>query len=263
MAYLIKCKVGAFRSLMETIEQLTHEVNFLINKEGLHIQCMDTNHVALVSLNVPPKAFNTFSCKNEKTIGLSLTSFLKILKCAQPKDDFEMCPSDESEDVVYLEFSNDKRTFSYDLKLLDLPFSPLNIPSRDDDAIIHMNSDDFRDIISDLSKLGTEVAIEPGDEEILFVIESDEGKGQFEIKYDDDVKKIALEEEVSQLFALKYLVHFAKACSFCDMVELRMKEGNPLMVEFPLPKLSSCMIDIDTKNYGSLLFFLAPKIDDE
>jgi proliferating cell nuclear antigen len=249
---------------METIEQLTHDTTILINKEGFHIQCMDTNHVALVSLNIPPRAFNSFECKDEKTIGLSLTSFMKILKCAQPKDDFEMCPSDETDDVIFLEFSNEKRTFSYDLKLLDLPYSPLNIPSRDDDAIIHMNTTDFREVIADLGKLGTEVAIEPGEDEILFVIESDEGKGQFEIKYDDDVKKIALEEEISQLFALKYLAHFAKACTFCDLVELRMKDGNPLMVEFPLPKLSSCMIDTGGSiSYGSLLFFLAPKIDED
>jgi DNA polymerase III sliding clamp (beta) subunit (PCNA family) len=68
---------------------------------------------------------------------------------------------------------------------------------------------------------------------------------------------------VTQLFSLKYLSTFSKACSFCPKVELRLSDQQPLVIRFPLPRMSDNLIDDDNKDgYGILLFFLAPKIED-
>jgi proliferating cell nuclear antigen len=157
------------------------------------------------------------------------------------------------------------------MKLMELSYTPIDIPARDDDAVIVFPSGDFQNLIKDLSPLGTDVSIIADESNISFSIESDTGKGTYTIEYKDANQADAgvicseFEESVKQLFSLKYLSNFSKSCSFCQKVELRMKDENPLVMRFPLPRLSDCLITDDNsqqQNFGILLFFLAPKIED-
>ena len=108
-------------------------------------------------------------------------------------------------------------------------------------------------------KLGTEVTVKPKDDKIYFEVKSDQGTGNFELAYNEDCKKVDISEEIEQKLSLKYMNHFAKACSFCKSVEIRMKDENPIIIEFPLTRMSGCLINADD-DFGSILFFLAPKI---
>lgn len=62
---------------------------------------------------------------------------------------------------------------------------------------------------------------------------------------------INLEESVTQTFSLRYLNNFTKATGLCDKVTLRMGSDVPLEVEYKIG------------DFGSLRYYLAPKIDDE
>jgi proliferating cell nuclear antigen len=62
---------------------------------------------------------------------------------------------------------------------------------------------------------------------------------------------INLEESVTQTFSLRYLNNFTKATGLCDKVTLRMGADVPLEVEYKIG------------DFGSLRYYLAPKIDDE
>ena len=265
MNYTISCKTGPFRYLLETIKELETDVNFQITKEGLSLQCMDRNHVALVSLNIPAKSFEKFKCKVDTVIGVNLDTFLTIIKCASgPKDDLVIEPIvGGGDDIVCIKLVGEERNLSYEMKLMDIDSNPLKIPARDNDVVLQMNSSTYKQIFADMIKLGSEVVIKPHKDRVYFEVRSDQGVGNFDLEYtDDNCKNVELNEEIDQKLALKYLNHFAKACTFCKKVELRMKDENPLIVEFQLPRMSSCLIDPDD-NFGSILFFLAPKIGDD
>merc|ERR1712129_672657 len=67
----------------------------------------------------------------------------------------------------------------------------------------------------------------------------------------DNAVMITLEEMVTQTFSLRYLNNFTKATGLSDKVTLRMGAGVPLEVEYKIA------------DFGSLRYYLAPKIDDD
>lgn len=260
----LECKVSVFKNLIEAVANIVSEVVLVFSNKGVKMQCMDPNHVGLVMLSLPKSTFQRYKCDAEEKIGLSLATLLKILKVAGISDDCCMSTEDADPDTVDIKFINNDRTFEYNMKLLDLQYDAIQIPDRDDNAVIMFPSKEFQAIIKDLSALGDEVTITANEDSIGFSIESDNGKGSYTLEYKDEgVECVEFEEKLSQLFAIKYLNSFSKACSFCDKVELRMKDEQPLAIRFPLPKMSNCLIDLnDDQSHGILLFFLAPKIED-
>lgn len=62
---------------------------------------------------------------------------------------------------------------------------------------------------------------------------------------------IEMEEPVNLNFALRYLKSFSKAAPLSDRVSLCLSRDVPLLVKYEIPE------------FGSLSYYLAPKIDDE
>merc|ERR1711997_1331481 len=73
----------------------------------------------------------------------------------------------------------------------------------------------------------------------------DDGDGE------DNGVRIQLEESVTQTFSLRYLNNFTKATGLSKEVVLRMGADVPLEVEYKIG------------DFGSLRYYLAPKIDDD
>merc|ERR1712228_794316 len=67
----------------------------------------------------------------------------------------------------------------------------------------------------------------------------------------DNAVLITMEETVTQTFSLRYLNNFTKATGLSDSVTLRMGSEVPLEVEYKIA------------DFGSLRYYLAPKIDDD
>jgi proliferating cell nuclear antigen len=289
MSIKLECNVSTFRNLIDSISKIVSDVVFVFTPKGVKLQCMDSNHVGLIMLSLPKTTFKKYTCTKEEEIGMNLLSFIKILNCASSKDVCILTSSPTAPDVLLIEFSNESRSFEYEMKLMQLDFSAIEIPERDDDAVITFPSSALQNLIKDLSPLGAEIYIHADEKFISFSIESDTGKGTYKIEYKDTPQSgasgdtddedssdggeaITLQgtsvvcdeftNAVTQLFSLKYLSTFSKACSFCPKVELRMADSQPLVIRFPLPRMSDNMIDSEDTGFGVLLFFLAPKIED-
>jgi len=121
-----------------------------------------------------------------------------------------------------------------------------------------MNALEFSRICSDLSILGETVAISVGKDGVKFSVSGEMGTGNMTVRDNgsSDVKEgdrvdIEMEEPVNLNFAMRYLKSFAKAAPLCDRVQLCLSRDVPLLVKYDIP------------NFGSLSYYLAPKIDDE
>merc|ERR1711933_173159 len=67
----------------------------------------------------------------------------------------------------------------------------------------------------------------------------------------DNAVLITLDEPVNQTFSLRYLNNFTKATGLSENVMLRLGPEVPLEVEYKIA------------DFGSLRYYLAPKIDDD
>ena len=267
----LECKLSNLRSLIAALSIVNSELVIECNSKGIKSQCMDSNHVGLVMFTIPKKSFKKYTCESTERLGLNLDALSKILACGDSKDDCILSTSKKDPDVVNVTFFNNLRTIDYDLKLLDLSHQDLSIPSRDEDIVVTFPSSQWKNIISDISKLGDDVIIKATQTQVHFKFTSDAGSGTLAVEYSDELVQCKeYESDVSQMFALKYLKDFSKACDFCSDIELRMLDKNPVILRFSLPKMSGCMIDTaddgtntQTKGYGTLLYFLAQKVNDD
>merc|ERR1711894_527121 len=98
---------------------------------GMSLQAMDSSHVSLVSLMLRSDGFDTFRCDRSLTLGISLSSMSKILKCAANDDAITVKAGDNADTVTFMfESPNGEKVSDYEMKLMDLDTEHLGIPDR-------------------------------------------------------------------------------------------------------------------------------------
>lgn len=193
-------------------------------------------------------------------MGINLTSFSKILRCAGSKDSVKIVADDAGADCAEFMFENETldRIAHFELKLMDIDTEHLGIPENSDyQAIVNMPSTEYRRIFNDLSVIGDTISIELTKNSACFSVEGDIGSGSLNISQTEaadekDAITINVKEPVKMTFPGKYLNMFTKAVPMSETVTLCIQDGNPLAIEFSLPDEN-----------GFVRYFLAPKIDSE
>jgi len=251
------------KKIMDSIKELVTEANFDCSSTGITLQAMDSSHVSLVALFLRAEGFQQYRCDRNISLGISLASMSKVLKCAG-NDDIITLKAEDSGDSISFMFESPKQTrmSHFALKLMDIDSEHLGIPDTEYKCVIKMSSAEFQRICRELSVIGDTVKISASKEGVKFTVTGDMGSGSIMCKQnasiDDDEKEdtvqIKLEDEVSLTFALRYLNFFAKATPLSDTVTLKMSEDVPLVVEYKIGEDS---------DMGYIRFYLAPKISDE
>lgn len=221
---------------------------------------MDQSHVSLVTLSLRSQAFEMYRCDRPLSLGINLSSFSKILKCAGNNDSLKITADDDGADAAEFIFENTSadRVAHFQLKLMDIDSEHMGVPDNTDyEAVINMPSAEYRRIFTDLSVIGDTISIECSKQSACFSVEGDIGTGSLNIQQSDaadDEKNavtITVQEPVKMTFPGRYLNLFAKAVPISEQVTLCLSASSPLAVEFALPEEN-----------GYVRFFLAPKIDE-
>ena len=221
-------------------------------------QAMDQPHVCLTTMTLRTQAFDVYRCDRPLSMGINLSSFSKILKCAQSDDNVRITADDAGPDSAEFMFENAgaDRVAHFQLKLMDIDSEHLNIPENSDyQAIITMPTSEYRRIFSDLSVIGDTISIELTKNTASFAVEGDIGSGSLTLQQSDSAEDknpvtINVKEPVKMTFPGKYLNMFTKAVPMSESVTMCLLDGNPLAIEFSL----------EGEN-GFVRYFLAPKID--
>ena len=74
------------KQIVQAIKELVTEVNIDVSPDGLHIQAMDSSHVALVNLRLNKSGFEFYRCEKPMTLGLSVTNLCKVMKLVNNHD---------------------------------------------------------------------------------------------------------------------------------------------------------------------------------
>ncbi|GAA5963512.1 hypothetical protein JCM3765_006264 [Sporobolomyces pararoseus] len=182
------------KKILDAVKELVTDANFDCTDEGIKLQAMDNSHVALVSLNLAKSGFQEYRCDRDMSLGMSLTSLQKIIKCAG-NNDMVTLRADESVDVLALLFEAKKqdRVGEYEMKLMDIDQEHLGIPDTVYDAEISLPATEFARIIRDLKELGESVKIEVSKDGVRFSADGDIGTAAVTLKPSEEKGRV--EEE--------------------------------------------------------------------
>jgi len=281
-----------FKKIVSALSDLVEQGNFQVDSNMISFQGMDSSHVSLVSLQLTEGGFENYRCDSNQVLGIQFAALNKILKCMTNKDSLSIQAQDDGDLINFIFESQDQKRYSnFELKLNDIDAEQLGIPDTDYGTTVKMPSSEFQRICRDLAAIGDTVTISATKQGVQFAVDGDIGAGSMMIKgmvggagaskvkdedatqmeeEDEDMQmdvptqnvdddgdaedngvRIELEESVTQTFSLRYLNNFTKATGLSKEVVLRMGADVPLEVEYKIA------------DFGSLRYYLAPKIDDD
>ena len=223
---------------------------------------MDSSHVSLVTLNLKAEGFEHYRCDRNLSLGISLQSMGKILKCAGNEDIITLKSEDKGDNVTFM-FESPKQTriSHFQLKLMDIDSEHLGIPDTKYQCAVEMPASEFQRICREISVIGDTVKISASKDGVKFAVAGDMGTGSITLKQnasidddEEDAISVKVDEECTLTFALRYLNFFAKATPLSSTVTLKMSPDVPLSVAYSIG---------ENGDMGSLQYFLAPKIEDE
>lgn len=249
--------VTILKKIVESIKDIVNIVNIDASPTGLSFQAMDLSHVALVSLVLRQDGFQSYEAQRNIPLGIKLVNLHKILKCADNSDVVTLeCEDDPQQLQIKFESQSQDKISKFCLNLMMQEDEQLQIPETIYSSRVSMPSGEFSRIIRELSQLAESVKISTTKKSITFSVHGDIVNGDMELRENNSNRpsetiKIDVDETVTNSFSLTFLNQFTRASSLSDTVNLYMSENTPLVVDFPI------------SDFGSLKFYLAPKLNEE
>lgn len=248
-----KKKRTQFIYIFNYLKNITDRLSWNVSPEMLYIQGMDSSHICIYELFLKKSWFDVWDVSENKTYGLSLAIFNKIMHICSDKQTIII--SDESVDKLNIQFiSEEKGEFNkfFEIPLMEIDEDMLSIPEQDYEVDIKMESKKFKSVIDELFIFNDVLNIVCNESEIILESESTDGNMKAVIT-SDDIEMLAIVENttIKASFGIKYISHMCQFYKLSESCIVHLSENTPIMVKYDLG--DECL----------MRFYLAPKIGDD
>ena len=244
---LVTIQASAIKSTFEVLKDILNDVNVYFRPSGMYIVTLDTARTSLIDMFLSADNFEEYQCEHDEIIaGINISNTFKLLKTITNNDVLKIeINSKEYMDIEIISESK-KTSTRFQLKLLDINESRIEVP----DVVMTSNtilpSADFQRLCRDMSNIGSEIEITRNGKEITLRCEGDFANQETCIECPDD------SPEIKGVYSLKYLNIFTKATSMCASVQIMQEEGNRFLI-----------LKYNVANLGEVKFYLATKVTDD
>jgi proliferating cell nuclear antigen len=244
---LVTIQASAIKSTFEVLKDILNDVNIYFKPDGMHVVTLDTARTSLIDMFLSADNFEEYSCNVDEVIaGINISNTFKLLKTITNNDILTIeINSKEFMDIEIV--SEVKKTCTkFQLKLLDINESRIEVPDVVMTSVTTLPSMDFQRLCRDMSNIGTDIEITRVGKQLKLRCEGDFANQETIIECPDDT------EEIKGLYSLRYLNIFAKATSMCASVQLMQENGNRFLI-----------LKYNVANLGELKFYLATKVSED
>ena len=157
---LVTIQASAFKSTFEVLKDILNDVNIYFRPDGMYVVTLDTARTSLIDMYLSADNFEEYHCDQEEIIaGINISNTFKLLKTITNNDVLKMAiNSKEYMDIEII--SETKKTNSkFQLKLLDINESRIEVPDVAMTTITTLPSADFQRLCRDMSNIGTDIEI--------------------------------------------------------------------------------------------------------
>ena len=238
MTFSIKVKQSELSNIMGALGTLVDEATIEIDADGLKFRGMDPSHIALMDVNYPSSAFESFGVDAPQKFGVRVADLVKIVK--RFKDSVELSEKDSM-----LNISGDGK--AYKLRLLEASSSSTPLPKLEFKANVELRDVAILDkALGDIQTVSDYATLEAKSGLFYLSGRGDSGEVNVTISRALDIKT-EVKEESKATYSLDYLVKVVKAVKTDKPVKLEYSTKMPLKLSF---------------EDGKLQYFLAPRVQD-
>lgn len=244
---LVTIQATAFKSTFEVLKDILNDVNIYFKPEGMTIVTLDTARTSLIDMFLSADNFEEYSCDQDEIIaGINISNTFKLLKTITNNDVLKIeINSKEYMDIEIMSESKKTNT-KFQLKLLDINESKIEVPEVTMTTVTTLPSVDFQRLCRDMSNIGAEIQIRRHGMKISFTCDGDFANQETMIDCKEESPDIA------GLYSLRYLNIFTKATSMCSSVQIIQENGNRFLI-----------LKYNVANLGELKFYLATKVSED
>jgi proliferating cell nuclear antigen len=213
----------------------------------MYIVTLDTARTSLIDMFLAADNFEEYSCEQEEIIaGINISNTFKLLKTITNNDVLTI--EINSKEYMDIEITSEakKTSTKFQLKLLDINESRIEVPDVNMTSVTILPSADFQRLCRDMSNIGNEIEITRVGKELRLRCEGDFANQETAIECPEE------SPEITGLYSLRYLNIFTKATSMCSSVQIMQEEGNRFLI-----------LKYNVANLGDLKFYLATKVSED
>lgn len=257
--YILEIKtvqVSAFRTLIEALKEILTDANFEFDHTGMKVMAMDTSHTVLVHLKLQAERFVSYYCPGKAILGLNMINYFKLIKTMGNNDTLTLYVKKSNPNVLGIKIENSEKNQMtiYNINLMDVDQTEIEIPPAEFDSVITLPSVEFQKIIRDMHNLSDKIEIKSAGSQLIFSCEGDFATRQTimgETPGGMSYNEHNSDEIVQGVFALKNLVLFSKCTNLSSSIEMYLKNDYPLIIKYTVADL------------GEIKLCLAPDVADD
>ena len=244
---LVTIQASAFKSTFEVLKDILNDVNIYFKPDGMYVVTLDTARTSLVDMFLSADNFEEYQCDQDEVIaGINISNTFKLLKTITNNDVLKI--EINSKEYMNIEITSEskKTSSTFQLKLLDINESRIEVPEIEMSTITTLPSADFQRLCRDMSNIGTDIEIKRSGKQINFSCQGDFANQDTSIECTEE------SQTITGLYGLKYLNIFTKATSMCASVQIIQETGNRFLI-----------LKYNVANLGELKFYLATKVSED
>jgi proliferating cell nuclear antigen len=244
---LVTIQASAFKSTFEVLKDILNDVNIYFKPDGMYVVTLDTARTSLVDMFLSADNFEEYQCDQDEIIaGINISNTFKLLKTITNNDVLKI--EINSKEYMNIEITSEskKTSSTFQLKLLDINESRIEVPEIEMSTITTLPSADFQRLCRDMSNIGTDIEIKRSGKQINFSCQGDFANQDTSIECTEE------SQTITGLYSLKYLNIFTKATSMCASVQIIQETGNRFLI-----------LKYNVANLGELKFYLATKVSED
>lgn len=240
---LATIQASAFKSCFEVLKDILNDVNIYFKSGGMYVTTLDTARTSLIDVHLPADNFEEYECNEEIVAGINISNTFKLLKSITNSDILNI--SIDSKEYMNVEILSESKNTNtkFQLKLLDINESQIEVPDIEMSTITTLPSVDFQRLCRDMSNIGTEIEITREGTLMSLKCDGDFANQETSISCSEESPRI------SGLYSLRYLNIFAKGSSMCSSVQVLQEEANRFLI-----------LKYNVASLGELKFYLATKV---
>tara|TARA_R110000851_G_scaffold16089_2_gene52641 strand:- start:3054 stop:3800 length:747 start_codon:yes stop_codon:yes gene_type:complete len=244
---LTTIQASAFKSTFEVLKDILNDVNVFFRPDGMYIVTLDTARTSLIDMHLAAENFEEYECNQEEIIaGINISNTFKLLKTITNNDVLRISINCKEYMNIEIISENKKTQSNFQLKLLDINESRIEVPDVEMTTITTLPSADFQRLCRDMSNIGTEIEIQRCGKNIQLKCNGDFANQETIIECPEESPTI------TGLYSLKYMNIFTKATSMCASVQIIQELGNRFLI-----------LKYNVANLGDLKFYLATKVSED
>ena len=150
---LVTIQASAFKSTFEVLKDILNDVNIYFKPHGMYIVTLDTARTSLIDMFLAADNFEEYECTQDEIIaGINISNTFKLLKTITNNDVLKI----EINSKEYMDIgitSETKKTHTkFQLKLLDINESRIEVPEVTMTTVTTLPSVDFQRLCRDMGQ---------------------------------------------------------------------------------------------------------------